>query len=115
MSDLLKKHQNVGKVLSAAFGVDDPVMMDWAKIGFAINEMEQKLDIPYFAVLRPMTSSDVVVGQMVFLVCDMDNGLNIHVKIIHEVLHPDDPWKAYCANDGCRYGLEDAYVIGIEE
>ena len=32
-------------------------------------------------------------------------------KKIEEVLHPSDPWKAFCADDGCRYGLQDLYVV----
>jgi hypothetical protein len=30
--------------------------------------------------------------------------------VVEEVLHPDDQFKAYCADDGCRYGLDGAFV-----
>ena len=32
-------------------------------------------------------------------------------NIVKEVLNPNDNYKAYIAEDECRYGLEDAYVI----
>lgn len=31
-------------------------------------------------------------------------------QIISEVLNPNDKFKAYLAEDGCRYGLDDAYI-----
>ena len=31
-------------------------------------------------------------------------------KIVDEVLKPADAYKAYCAHDGCRYGLYGAFV-----
>lgn len=31
-------------------------------------------------------------------------------NIVEEVLRPSDDWKAYCAQDGCRYGLDGAFV-----
>ena len=30
-----------------------------------------------------------------------------------EVLRPDDPFKGYVLNDGCRYGLDEAFVRRI--
>ena len=31
-------------------------------------------------------------------------------NVVEEVLRPSDDWKAYCAQDGCRYGLDGAFV-----
>ena len=31
-------------------------------------------------------------------------------KIVSEVLYPSDRWKAFCATNGCRDGLEGAFV-----
>ena len=39
-----------------------------------------------------------------------DNG-EIYWHQIEEVLRPNDPWKAFSADDGCRYGYENHYVI----
>ena len=30
--------------------------------------------------------------------------------LVDEVLRPNDPFKAYTAEDGSRYGLDDAWV-----
>lgn len=35
-------------------------------------------------------------------------------NVVEEVRYPDDDFKAYVADDGCRYGLKDAWVIDIE-
>jgi len=36
-------------------------------------------------------------------------------NIVNEPLHYGDSFKAYTADDGCRYGLEGAYVVAQEE
>ena len=56
---------------------------------------------------RKATPEDIIVGNTVYLLGD-DN--NIYTKTIEEVLRPDDQWKAFCADDGYRYGLDGLYV-----
>jgi hypothetical protein len=57
--------------------------------------------------VRPAASDDIVVGQIVYHI-DGDDGP--FWNIVEEVLRPNDSFKAYCADDGCRYGLDGAWV-----
>ena len=56
---------------------------------------------------RKAIATDIVEGAVVYLLGD-DN--DIHTITIDEVLRPDDQWKGFCGDDGCRYGLEGLYV-----
>jgi len=56
---------------------------------------------------RPAEPKDIVEGAVI-LHQNGDNGP--FERVVDEVLRPSDPWKAYCADDGCRYGLDDAWV-----
>lgn len=85
--------------------------MTVTKLNAEILSLRSKAGIPDFAMLTPLTPNDVRVGQLIFLVDNTDDG-KIHVRTISEVLRPHDEWKAYCANDGCRYGLDGVYIIG---
>ena len=58
-------------------------------------------------IFRKATPLDIIVGNTVYLVGDEED---IHTKEINEVLKPDDEWKAFVADDGCRYGLRKLYV-----
>jgi hypothetical protein len=59
------------------------------------------------AGLRPAIPQDITVGNLIWY----KHGDNGHFwQIIEEVYRPSDPFKAYCAEDGCRYGLDDAWV-----
>jgi hypothetical protein len=66
------------------------------------------VNLEEIGLFRPATELDIVVGNIVFSVGDDDI---LYRKKIEEVLHPSDPWKAFCADDGCRYGLQDLYVV----
>ena len=33
------------------------------------------------------------------------------IAIVDDVLNPSSDWKAFSARDGCRYGLDGAYVV----
>ena len=57
--------------------------------------------------LRPATAKDIIEGAVIWYK-DGDDGA--FWQIVEEVLRPNDLWKAYCAIDGCRYGLDDAWV-----
>ena len=56
--------------------------------------------------LRDAGPTDIVVDQVIWYNGDYWSGW----KIVAEVIHPNDPWKAYSAEDGCRYGLDGAMV-----
>lgn len=56
---------------------------------------------------RRATEQDVVVGAVIWHQ-DRTGGWYWHE--VEEVLHPSDDFKAYTADDGCRYGLHNAWV-----
>uniref|UniRef100_A0A6H2A5R8 Uncharacterized protein n=1 Tax=viral metagenome TaxID=1070528 RepID=A0A6H2A5R8_9ZZZZ len=58
-------------------------------------------------IFREAIPEDFVVGKVVYL--EGDDG-DLHKKIIDDVLRPHDPWKAFCADDGCRYGLDGCFI-----
>ncbi len=39
----------------------------------------------------------------------MDKLIQAYLDAEKEALK-NDPWKGYCAHDGCRYGLEGAFI-----
>jgi len=67
------------------------------------------LDLHIFSkrTFRKATPEDITVGNTVYLLGDENE---IYTQTIEEVLRPDDQWKAYVADDGCRYGLDGLYV-----
>lgn len=56
---------------------------------------------------REATAADIVEFATVYMRGDDEK---MHEKIIDLVIKPSSLWKAFCADDGCRYGLEDCYV-----
>jgi hypothetical protein len=58
-------------------------------------------------IIRRAEAKDVVLGAEFIL--EGDDGLCI--KKVDEVLRPNDEWKAFSADDGCRYGLDGLWVI----
>lgn len=56
--------------------------------------------------LRKANADDIKVGAVIWL--DADDGFVWNV--VEELRHYGDDWKAYVADDGCRYGLHSAYV-----
>jgi len=65
-------------------------------------------NIEEIGIFRKANPTDIVEGATVFLIGD---GSEMHRKTIDEVMKPDDQWKAFCADDGCRYGLNNLYVL----
>lgn len=65
--------------------------------------------------LRPAEPKDISVGNILWY---PDHGQEEEEEwdalpywiIIDEVYRPDDQWKAYCGTDGCRHGLDGAFV-----
>lgn len=64
----------------------------------------RKSDLPNN--LRPATPRDIIVGAIIWYPRFSESKW----LIVDEVLHPNDNWKAFCADDGCRYGLDGAFV-----
>lgn len=56
---------------------------------------------------RPAVASDIVEGAIIW----NEYGDEGHYwNIVSKPLHYGDPFKAYMADDGCRYGLDGAYI-----
>jgi len=70
--------------------------------------MEITIDLEKVGLFREATSNDIYEGNLVFLLGD---GNELHKRYISEVYNKTDNWKAFCANDGCRYGLDRLYVL----
>ncbi len=58
---------------------------------------------------RPAKASDIVENAIIWHEQDAEFGGDFW-NIVAEPLHYGDDFKAYVADDGCRYGLKDAYV-----
>ncbi len=60
--------------------------------------------------LRPATAKDIKVGAIIWYDLQGEAAWVAHWKMVEEVFNPNDDWKAFVAHDGCRYGLDNAYV-----
>jgi len=70
--------------------------------------MKVTFDINSIGIFRRAVSKDIVKGNIVFIYGDE----NVLTKLtIEEVYNTTDDWKAFCASDGCRYGLLDLFVL----
>jgi len=59
--------------------------------------------------LMPATAKDIIEGTIIWYPeWEEDEGRCWNV--VGEVLNPSDSFKAYYAHEGCRYGLEGAFV-----
>ena len=58
--------------------------------------------------IRPATAEDIVNGAVIWY--PKDEYTDTYWKYVGFVMCPNDQWKAYCAHDGCRYGLDGAFV-----
>jgi hypothetical protein len=67
-----------------------------------------KLKIDELDIFRRATPKDIFEGNVVYLIGD---GSNLHKQVIEEVMNPKDDFKAYVAEDGCRYGLHDLWIL----
>lgn len=62
--------------------------------------------------LRRAFPEDITVGNVIIYPATETS--EEFTKFIVEVLRPSDDWKAFSAEDGCRYGLEGAYIVEYE-
>lgn len=58
---------------------------------------------------RQATPEDITAGSIIWHEREEEYG-DDYWNVVEEVLRPSDPFKAYCADDGCRYGLDGAYI-----
>lgn len=81
-----------------------------AKIDYLRNQIDQaqsEVEFPPVQKLRPAQACDIVIDAIIYYF-DGDNGP--FWRIVEEPLHYGDAFKAYEADDGCRYGLDGAFV-----
>ena len=61
-------------------------------------------------IFRQAEPKDFILGAIVYI--EGDDG-DLHKKRVEEVLYPNDRWKAFCADDGCRYGLDGCFIKDV--
>lgn len=83
-------------------GLSDSTWESWNKSLIEVNKVATEKRTYRLAV-----PSDIVEGATVYIYGD--NKL-YNKMVIEEVYSSSDQWKAFTANDGCRYGLLDCYV-----
>lgn len=62
---------------------------------------------PFPIKMRPAEAEDIRPGIVIWHRC---GDLVPYWNVVSEPLHYGDAFKAYVADDGCRYGLEGAYI-----
>ena len=72
------------------------------------NTPDEKMD--YRSFLREAQAKDIVIGANIWQYTSDDDGDKWYLQRVVEVLKPSDQFKAYIAEDGCRYGLDDAWI-----
>ena len=64
--------------------------------------------------LRPAEAKDIIEGAIIWYPEYRDISDEKYPcagwMLVREPLHYGDPYKAFTANDGCRYGLDGAFV-----
>ena len=77
-------------------------------------ELAEKCPPPKEQNLVPAGRGDIIQGAVIWYECDEYNIIDWPQgwfwKIVVEVDRPRDPHKAFTAEDGCRYGLDGAFV-----
>lgn len=70
---------------------------------------EQAHECPPPTHTRPAVADDIVPNAVIWYLRDKYNNGD-YWTIVEEPLHYGDAFKAYIDHEGCRYGLEGAYV-----
>lgn len=73
----------------------------------SVKKARDKVLIPPIDELRRAVADDIAIDAVIYH-SGGDDGWFWHV--VEEPLHYGDDFKAYVAEDGCRYGLHDAWV-----
>ena len=58
---------------------------------------------------RPAEAKDIREGTVIWHIRAAEHGGD-YWNVVDEVRDPHDPFKAYVADDGCRHGLDGAYI-----
>lgn len=74
-----------------------------------LDALPGKVEFPKDEELRPAKASDIRVGEMIFY--PENPRRNSWIAFVQDVMWPDDDFKAYMSEDGCRYGLRGAFVL----
>jgi hypothetical protein len=98
--DVIRGTGTIHKAMKATF--------EWVPEVFKDDEIDVFSDLGF----RPLVPSDIVQGATVFVFTD---DYTLKEMKIDEVLRPDDQYKAFCADDGCRYGSDGVFVRVDEE
>ena len=70
------------------------------------EEIAENATIP--SVLRPATPDDIIKGAVIWYPDENDD--DVLWCVVENVINPSCDFKAYESYDGCRYGLDNAYV-----
>lgn len=97
-------HPKIQQWLDACKRIEEAMIFQEVTLNEAIN-----IPAPPEEHLREATSDDVRVGNVFWYLRDKEQHGSYWI-LINEVYRPNDPWKAFCGHDGCRYGLEGAMV-----
>lgn len=88
---------------------------DWMTDEFVRHKKEvdiiycarRKIKFPPITQLRRANANDIKVGAVIY---HTDGDENAFWNVVDELKHYGDDFKAYTADDGCRYGLHNAFV-----
>ena len=75
------------------------------KLDSALEAAKEGATLP--EKLRQAVARDIVEGAIIWYPEGDDGPFWVMVE---EVMYPSDNWKAFVAEDGCRYGLHGAFV-----
>ncbi len=79
----------------------------WGKVSHA-EELAGEVRLP--CNTRRATAKDVTEGAILWY-----SDYSEYWLMVDEVLRPSDEFKAYIAHDGCRYGLDGAFVEVVND
>lgn len=103
MEEIINRYKSLKNDIDMHYSIIDSLEDRIQSLKEKIEEGEITIDID---LLRPIKPSDVKEGQIVF----GDYG-HWCIQTIQEVIHPHSSFKAWISDDGCRYGLENSYVL----
>ena len=74
------------------------------------RHLRRAKETPLPEKLRPATADDIKVGAIIWYIDRDEDAGGPYWKYVDELLHHGAQWKAFTAEDGCRYGLDGAFV-----
>ena len=103
LNEFLKLEKPLLKAINDAEGVikKNQEILDYLKGNVEHPPLNQR---------REAQAKDIVIGANIWQYTSDDDGDKWYLQRVVEVLKPSDQFKAYIAEDGCRYGLDDAWI-----